>query len=109
MAFQIVYSPEVVDHLQHLARIDQVTVLDQVDQQLLHEPDKPTRRRKFLRPNAIAAWELRLGDIRVFYDIEQPSPDPDPNAVPKPARVIIKAVGKKVHNELHIGGQKVEL
>ena len=67
--------------------------------QLTHQPTLPTRRRKLLRPNTIAPWELRLGDIRVFYEVqEEPTP-----------QVIVKAVGTKRHNELWIGGEKIEL
>jgi mRNA-degrading endonuclease RelE of RelBE toxin-antitoxin system len=99
MAFEIVYSPEAVDHLQALSKASQVLVLDQVDVQLVHQPSLPTRKRKVLQPNSIAPWELRLGDIRVFYEIQE---EPDPV-------VIIKAVGVKRHNELWIGKEKIEL
>ena len=99
MAFEIVYSPEAVDHLQALPNTSQVLVMDQVDEQLVHQPTLPTRKRKVLRPNPIAPWELRLGDIRVFYEVQE-APDPV---------VIIKAVGIKRHNELWIGQEKIEL
>jgi mRNA-degrading endonuclease RelE of RelBE toxin-antitoxin system len=99
MAFAIVYSPEAVDHLRLLPKSSQVLVVDEVDEQLEHQPTLPTRKRKLLRPNPIAPWELRLGDIRVFYEVqEEPSP-----------QVIVKAVGIKRHNELWIGKEKVEL
>lgn len=38
MAFAIVYSPKAVDHLRLLAKTNQVLVLDQVDEQLSHQP-----------------------------------------------------------------------
>jgi mRNA-degrading endonuclease RelE of RelBE toxin-antitoxin system len=59
----------------------------------------PTRKRKVLRPNPIAPWELRLGDIRVFYEIEE-----EPALV-----VVIKAIGIKRHNDLWIGQEQIEL
>ena len=99
MAFEIVYSPEAMDHLQALPKNSQVLVVDQVDEQLVHQTTLPTRKRKVLRPNAIAPWELRLGDIRVFYEVQE---EPDPV-------VIIKAVGIKRHDELLIGEEKIEL
>jgi len=99
MALAIVYSPEAVDHLRLLPKSNQVLVLDQVDEQLAHQPMLPTRKRKLLRPNPIAPWELRLGDIRVFYEVQE---EPVP-------RVIVKAVAIKRHNELWIGGERIEL
>ena len=99
MVFQILYSPEAVDHLAALSTADQVRIVDQVDEQLTHQPMAPTRRRKLLRPNSLAPWELRVGDIRVFYSIrEEPAP-----------MVLVKAIGKKIHNELWIGGERIEL
>jgi mRNA-degrading endonuclease RelE of RelBE toxin-antitoxin system len=99
MEYQILYSPEAVDHLEPLSKVEQVRILDEVDLQLAHQPTLPTRRRKLLRPNPIAPWELRIEDIRVFYSVQdEPAPI-----------VFVKAVGKKVHNDLWIGGEKVEL
>jgi len=71
MAFAIVYSPEAVDHLRALRKATQVLVVDQVDEQLTHQPMVATRRRKLLRPNPVAPWELRFGDVRVFYEVEE--------------------------------------
>lgn len=99
MAFEILYSPEAVDHLLALTKAEQMQVVDQVDRQLVHQPMIVTRKRRLLRPNPIAPWELRLGDLRVFYDVQEL-----PNAV-----VNVKAVGKKVHNELWIGSERIAL
>ncbi|MCK6555648.1 type II toxin-antitoxin system RelE/ParE family toxin [Candidatus Binatia bacterium] len=99
MAFTIIYSPEAVEHLAVLPKATQVLVVDQVEEHLTHEPALPTRRRKLLRPNPIAPWELRLGDIRVFYAIEE-----GPESLVK-----IAAVGIKHHNELWIGREKIDL
>lgn len=99
MAFTIVYSPEAVEHLSALSKAEQMTVIDQVETHLTYDPTLPTRKRKVLRPNPLAPWQLRLGDIRVFYEVED-----DPAPV-----VNIKAVGKKIHNELWIGGDRLVL
>jgi len=99
MAFAIVYSPEAVDHLRLLPKSSQVLVVDQVDEQLARQPTLPTRKRRLLRPNPIAPWELRLGDIRVFYEVRE---EPE-------FEVIVKAVGIKHHNELWIGEEKITL
>lgn len=99
MAFEIVYSPEAVDHLLALSKYEQAKVLDQVDEQLTHQPLHATRKRKLLRQNRIAPWELRIDDLRVFYDVQE-----SPSVV-----VNVKAIGKKVRNELWIGGERIEL
>jgi mRNA-degrading endonuclease RelE of RelBE toxin-antitoxin system len=51
-----------------------------------------------VRPNPIALWELRIGDLRVYYDV---AADPEPV-------VHVRAVGIKDQNELRIGGEVVE-
>jgi hypothetical protein len=52
-----------------------------------------------MRPNPIAPWELRIGNLRVYYDIEE---QPE-------ARAMVVAVGKKIRNRVIIGGEEVEL
>lgn len=73
-------------------------MLDAVDEQLSDQPDVETRHRKPLRPNPVAPWEFRIGDLRVFYDYDEP------NEV-----VTILAVGIKRHNALFIGDEEVTL
>ena len=99
MAFLIIYSPEALDHLKALPKATQMLVVDQVDEQLTHEPLLLTRKRKLLRPNPVAPWELRLGDIRVFYNVQE---EPEPS-------VTIAAVGIKQHNRLWIGKERIDL
>jgi mRNA-degrading endonuclease RelE of RelBE toxin-antitoxin system len=74
-------------------------VFDTVERQLAHEPNVETRNRKPMRPNPIAPWELRIGNLRVYYDIEE---QPE-------LRVIVLAVGKNIRNRVIIGGEEVEL
>jgi mRNA-degrading endonuclease RelE of RelBE toxin-antitoxin system len=108
MAATIVYSPEVVDHLAALSKNNQVLVLDQVERMLCEQATVASRKRKCLQPNAIAQWELRLGDLRVFYDVGTEHLSEGESARSKTV-VTIKAVGKKVHNELWIGGERIDL
>jgi mRNA-degrading endonuclease RelE of RelBE toxin-antitoxin system len=75
-----------------------VLILDQVEVQLSHEPACETRKRKPLEPNNLTEWELRIGDYRVFYDIDMSE-----------ARVKIIAVGVKEHNALYIRGKEYTL
>jgi hypothetical protein len=50
-------------------------------------------------PRLVASWELRLGDLRVFYEVA------DDDA----ATVRILAVGLKRGNTVWIGGHEVKL
>lgn len=75
------------------------TVLDTVDEQLMFQSTVETRNRKPMRPNPLAPWELRIGDLRVYYDaIEEPEP-----------MVLIRAVGLKERNRVRIAGDMFEL
>ena len=99
MPYQIVYSPATEDHLRALTARQRTTVFDNVDRQLAHQPNVETRNRKPMRPNPIAPWELRIGILRVYYDIEE---QPEP-------RVTVVAVGKKLRNRVIIGGEEMEI
>ncbi len=52
-------------------------VLDTIDKQLLHEPTRQTRNRKILVSlippweHVPPVWELRIGEYRVFYDVDE--------------------------------------
>jgi mRNA-degrading endonuclease RelE of RelBE toxin-antitoxin system len=70
-----------------------------VSRQLRHEPFKETRHRKPLRPNLIAPWELRVGQLRVFYEV----------VGVESGIVRILAVGRKVRNTLRIGDAEIRL
>ena len=69
MPYQIEYSPDAEDHLRGLTARQQAIVLDTVDEQLKYQPTVETRNRKPMRPNPIAPWELRIGNLRVYYDV----------------------------------------
>jgi mRNA-degrading endonuclease RelE of RelBE toxin-antitoxin system len=99
VAYVIEYSPEAEDHLRRLTARQQRIVVDAVDRQLLNEPTSETRNRKPMRPNPIAPWELRIGSLRVYYEVkEHPNP-----------RVMILAVGVKERNRVRIGKDIVQL
>jgi PHD/YefM family antitoxin component YafN of YafNO toxin-antitoxin module len=48
---------------------DRATAIAAIDRQLRHQPLAETRNRKRLRPNPVAPWELRVGQLRVFYEV----------------------------------------
>jgi mRNA-degrading endonuclease RelE of RelBE toxin-antitoxin system len=98
LAYRIEYSDAALEHLNWLTKRQQVTVLSAVLDQLKNEPNKPTRNRKPLRPNALGRWELRVGDIRVFYEIQEDSQIVD-----------VRAIGMKKGNVLYVAGEVVKL
>ena len=88
-----------MDHLRLLSVPDQGTVLDAVDEQLAHQPTVETRNRKPMRPNPLAPWELRIGALRVYYEVKE-----EPELV-----VRVLAVGVKDRNVVRIGGEEIAL
>ena len=99
MAYRIDYSPAIDEHLRVLTARQRAVVFDGVDEQLEHEPGVETRNRKPMRPNPLAPWELRIEELRVYYEIEE-----------LPEQVVtIVAVGVKDRNRVLIGGKEIKL
>jgi hypothetical protein len=69
-----------------------------VVEQLTHEPTTETRNRKEMRPNPLATWELRIGDLRAYSDVTE-----------APQTVTVVAVGIKRGNHVCIGGEEKPL
>ncbi len=99
MAYTIEYSPETDAHLGGLTARQRMLVFDTVDRQLVYQPTVETRNRKPMRPNPVAPWELRIGTLRVYYDVAE---------LPEPM-IFIRAVGIKYRNRVLIGGEEIEL
>ncbi len=49
---------------------DQNEIRDGIYENLQYEPTVEARNRKRLRPNETTEWELRIGNFRVFYDVD---------------------------------------
>ena len=71
VAYTIEIARSVVAQIAALSGAERARVFDGIEKQLAHEPLRETRNRKPLRPNPIAPWELRLGSLRVFYDVSE--------------------------------------
>ena len=88
--YSIRYEEATEDELKNLRAFDARRIVDEVDDQLKTEPTTPSRGRKLLaglvppwdqfRP----VWQLRVGDFRVFYDVDE-----------KRHEVIVRAVRHK--------------
>ena len=83
MAYEIRYSPDAREHMQAMSARDRRLALNSVE----------------MRPNPLAPWELRIGNLRVYYDIEDES---EPT-------VWIEAIGIKKGNVVYIGSEAVYL
>src|SRR6266404_4394944 len=99
MAYQVEFAESVETHLEVLTVRQRAMVLEAIELQLANEPIVETRNRKPLRPNPVAPWELRIGKLRVFYDISEGPPQ----------LVRVLAVGVKERNVLRVGGQEIPL
>jgi hypothetical protein len=74
-------------------------LLDTVERSLTHQPTLASRNRKLLRANSVAPWELRIGQLRVYFDV---------SARPMPV-VTVRAVGVKIREQVFIGGKVADL
>lgn len=88
--FQILVTRGAEEELAGLRARDRGAVMDAIERSLAHEPDVPARNRKILaalRPpwsGLEPVWELRVGEFRVFYDVESDE-----------RRVYVRAVRRK--------------
>ncbi len=98
MPYEVRFSGDAERQLGGLDARDRNIMFEAISQQLIHQPDVPTRHRKLLRENPLADWELRVGEYRVFYDVDNDL-----------AVVTILAIGVKSHNTLWIEGKEIRL
>lgn len=99
MPYTVEFAKSVEGHFSALTARERSTVIGAIDRQLLHQPLKETRQRKPLRPNPVAPWELRVGQLRVFYEV----------AGVESGVVRILAVGRKRRNLLMVGSKEIRL
>jgi mRNA interferase RelE/StbE len=70
MRFEVILAPEAVEDFRALKASVRSTVRDALETHLRHEPMKTSRSRiKRLRGLARPQYRLRIGEIRVFYDV----------------------------------------
>lgn len=96
--YRIVFTPSADEDLEWFRKTEQRIIVEATIEQLAHEPMVMTKNRKPLRPNPIATWAIRIGDYRVFYDVDSAA-----------SLVTVRAVGYKDHNILLIRGEEVAL
>jgi mRNA interferase RelE/StbE len=72
MPYENRYSNEAVEQLKKLRVFDRTAVLDEIEQVLSVNPNVVSKSRiKRLREPAPTQYRLRVGEFRVFYDLEE--------------------------------------
>jgi mRNA-degrading endonuclease RelE of RelBE toxin-antitoxin system len=72
MPFAIILAPEAIEDLDGLKANVRATVRDGLETHLRHEPTKTSRSRiKRLKKMSQPQYRLRMGDVRVFYDVTE--------------------------------------
>jgi mRNA-degrading endonuclease RelE of RelBE toxin-antitoxin system len=97
LKFQLAFTPGAELDIAYFDSTARRIIVNDIQKYLLVDANVSTRRRKPLRSNTIAPWELRVGIYRVFYEFESDT------------MVKVVAIGYKDHNDLFIRGEKVEL
>jgi mRNA-degrading endonuclease RelE of RelBE toxin-antitoxin system len=79
MSFEIVVHESAAREIETLRVFDQRRIVDEIAEQLSDQPTLTTRRRKCLG-SLVATfeheppiWQLRVGDFRIFYDVDEES------------------------------------
>jgi len=93
------FSPDAVRQLKKLRAYDQRIILDGIKKHLVGgDPLSPSRNRfRLRRTSDWADYELRLGDLRVFYRVDDSK------------LVTIMLLGRKKDNVLIVDGEEFEL
>jgi len=96
MRHSIDLAPGAVRDLRGLSAFERTQVRSAIEKHLRHEPEKVSRSRiKRLRGLRQPQYRLRVGEIRVFYDVSV-------------GRVEVLAIIAKAHAEKWLGSQGVK-
>jgi mRNA-degrading endonuclease RelE of RelBE toxin-antitoxin system len=91
--FKITITEEAESQLNSLGTRDRAALRGAIAARRTHQPATETRAIKRLRPNPLVQFELRVGDLRVSYNVEK-------------AEVVLLVIGKKVGNKLIVKGKE---
>ena len=93
MPFRVTITEDAERQLQWLPARERRILEAAIQARLEHQPATTTKAVKRLRPNPLADFELRAGDVRALYNIEE-------------NEVVILVVGRKVGNKLIVEGEE---
>ncbi|HEV8637528.1 MAG TPA: addiction module toxin RelE [Chloroflexota bacterium] len=97
--YRITYTRDAELDIRALRKQEQARLYESVPRYLTHEPAAPSNARQPLDPNPFEApWELRLGELRVLYAIDEPA-----------QTVEVLRAGRKQGNRLFLRGVPVEM
>lgn len=100
MAYDLEYTEAAMEHIRALPADRRADIMGGLERRLRHQPTVVTRHRKPMDPDRrmfVAPWELRLGDVRVYYAVEE---EPGP-------KVVVVAVGIKRRDRVFIAGKGI--
>ena len=97
MKYNIDIKKSANDDLLYYDTFEQRIIVKAILKYLQFDANIETRKRKQLRSNPVAPWELKIGKYRVFYEVAEEQ------------KVKVLAIGHKDHNELFIQGRKVQI
>ncbi len=93
MPYRITITEDADRQLRSLSARERRTLETAIVARLEYQPTTPTKAIKRLRPNPLADFELRAGDLRALYNVEG-------------EEVVILIVGRKVGNKLIVEGEE---
>ena len=93
MLHKITITEDGERQLRALPARDQRILEAAIQSRLEHQPTTPTKAIKRLRPNLFAEFELRAGDLRALYNVDE-------------GEVVVLIVGRKVGNKLIVEGEE---
>src|SRR3984893_15590027 len=93
MPFRITITEEAHRQLRAFPVYEQRILEAAIQARLEHQPTMLSKALKRLRPNPLAEYELRAGDLRALYNVESDE-------------VVILIVGRKVGNKLIVEGEE---
>ena len=96
--YHIEITEDAVEDIHYYAPFERKIIVSEARTHLTYQPSVETKNRKRLRDNPLAAWEIRSGKYRIFYEVSEDS-----------WIVSIVAVGHKEHNKLFIRGREVQI
>jgi mRNA-degrading endonuclease RelE of RelBE toxin-antitoxin system len=96
--YRIQISNDAEEDLDYFQANDRRAILEQIIIHLADNPLTETNKKKKLRDNQIAPWELKYNNFRIFYTVEE-----------KIVTVVVISAGEKDHNDLYIRGIRVDL
>ncbi len=95
MLYRVTITREAKAQLVGFAVREQRVIGDGIAARLQDQPTIASTAVKALRPNPLAGYELRLGDFRVLYNVDEDN-----------SEVTIVAVGQKRGNKLIVEGEE---